>query len=296
MSAEPRMTKNERRELARTQAQALREAQERARKRNIAIGAGVLLLAVAGLIWVVWALIAADPTAEAQGSGMRTDTITLPADVGAPSLTEVETPASANTTGGIPVSSEGVGVAPEGNVTVDVYADFVCPYCGLLEQVNGEDLIDLTAEPGVTVIYHPVAIMDYTMLGSYYPTRVANAAAIVADQDPDNFVAFYQAMFADGVQPAEGTTGLSDEQIASIAQGVGVPAEVTDTFTDTVTFKGHEVRKFAPWVLAATATLPLNPSTDKASTPTMLINGERWSGDFLTAGQLRLAVEATVGE
>ena len=35
-------------------------------------------------------------------------------------------------------------------------------------------------------------------------------------------------------QPAEGTSGRSDAEIADIAKKVGVPAEVAATFTDTV--------------------------------------------------------------
>ena len=87
-------------------------------------------------------------------------------------------------------------------------------------------------EGGVTITYHPVSILDRLSAGSSYSTRAVNATAIVADKSPEHFTAFVTAMYED--QPAEGTSGRSDAEIAQIAQDVGVPAEVTDTFTDTV--------------------------------------------------------------
>lgn len=47
---------------------------------------------------------------------------------------------------------------------------------------------------------------------------------------PDKVWDFHNALYVN--QPREGTEGLSDVQIADIATGVGVPADVADTFTE----------------------------------------------------------------
>ena len=120
----------------------------------------------------------------------------------------------------------------DGDVDLTVYFDFMCPYCGQFDTTNSADMEAMLEEGDVTITYHPVSILDRLSAGSSYSTRAANATAIVADQSPENLTAFITAMYED--QPAEGTSGLSDAEIADIAEGVGVPAAVTATFTDTV--------------------------------------------------------------
>lgn len=233
-----------------------------------------------------------EPTAD-------TNDLILPSDVGTPDLSAVLTPSSADATGGIPVSDDGVGVAGEGDVVVDMYFDFMCPYCGTLDQVNAADLDALVAEGGVTVVYHPVSILDRLSEGTAYSTRAVNAVAVVADLAPEFVPAFVTALLAEGTQPEEGTAGLSDAEIAEIAQQVGVSRAVTDEFTSTADFQGTTLRAFVPWTAAATAVLPANPTTGTAGTPTVLINGEWFGGtadqDWRQPGVLRTAVEAAKG-
>ena len=153
------------------------------------------------------------------------------------------------------------------------------PYCGQFDEVNSADLDAMLEEGDVTITYHPVSILDRLSAGSSHSTRAVNATAIVADQSPEHFTAFVTAMYED--QPAEGTSGRSDAEIAEIAESVGVPAEVTATFTDTVsgTFDTQDEegldgtwRTFAPW--SAAATDQAGTDVPEFSTPTVLINGE----------------------
>ena len=105
----------------------------------------------------------------------------------------------------------------------------MCPYCGQFDTINAADLDTLLADGGVTVTYHPISILDRLAAGQLFSTRAVNATAIVADKSPAHFTDFITAMFEK--QPAEGTSGLSDAEIAEIARAVGVPADVTATFT-----------------------------------------------------------------
>ncbi|MCL2092216.1 MAG: DsbA family protein [Micrococcales bacterium] len=230
---------------------------------------------------------------------LDTSDLVLPSDGGPPEMAAVLTPSVADATGGIPVSAAGVGVAGEGDVVVDLYFDFICPYCGLLDQVNAADLEALVAEGGVTVVYHPVALLDHYSEGTAYSTRAVNAVAVVAEMEPEYVPAFINLLLAEGIQPPEGTPGLSDPQIAQIAQIVGVSSAVTDEFTSTVDFQGTRLRVFVPWTVAATALLPVDPDSGSWGTPTLLVNGEQFGGtpdqDWKQPGSLRAAVEAARG-
>jgi len=294
---DPRPTKAVRRDEARAKAAQMRKEQERKAKRNRILAISGLVVAVIALAGVAYSIVQTNKANEAANSnvtyGQGTDNVV------APTLDEVTAPAPADDTGGIPVSGTGgddVGVAGEDDVDLTIYFDYMCPYCGQFDATNSGDLDAMLEEGDVTITYHPVSILDHLSAGSSYSTRAVNATAIVADQSPENFTAFVTAMYKD--QPAEGTSGRTDAEIAAIAQDVGVPAEVTDTFTDTVdgTFATEDEeglegtwRTFSPWALAATR----QAGTDVPgfSTPTVLINGEPFEG-WTTPGALKAAVDA----
>jgi len=286
MASNDRPTKAQRREEARRKAAELRRKQEREARRNKIIGIGLLVVAVlaigAGIVAVVKhqsdvnknkdkyadAAFTSDTPPNPADSVLRSDTPT-------PSAQQFFRPAAADPTlVGIPISSQGVGTAADGGVTVDVYMDFMCPWCGIFEQSQADAIQAVLAQDDVTVVYHMVTITNASSQGTYYASRAANAASVVADQDPDHFLAFVVAMMAEGTQPKEGTPGLTDEKIAQVAQGVGVPTAVTDQFTATADFQGTQLRTFVPWTAAVTSTFLASYS----STPTILVDGTPWSG------------------
>ncbi|WP_182113062.1 MULTISPECIES: thioredoxin domain-containing protein [unclassified Actinotalea] len=255
----PRPTKAARRDEARAEALRLREEQQRQaqRQRTIVISLLVVgLVVVGGLIWWIMSMAQEDQDF---------------AEVEQP-LAGVSAPAAANDEGGIRVGEDGVARdidVPEDAVVVTVYADFMCPICGQFEQVNGADLDELREAGEVVVEYRPVSILDRFSQGSQFSTRSATALALVADRAPEAFLGFNQALFAS--QPAEGTSGLSDEQIAELAEAAGVPQDVTRTIADGSYMEGED--SFAPWVAAATE----QASRDFApqfGTPTVLVDGE----------------------
>jgi protein-disulfide isomerase len=294
---DPRPTKAVRRDEARAKAAQMRKEQERKAKRNRILAISGLAVAVIALVAVAFTIVNNNKTTKAANADVVYGQDA--ANVVAPALDDVTSPAPANDKGGIPVSgttAADVGVVGEGDVDLTIYFDYMCPYCGDFDEVNADDLDAMLEEGGVTITYHPVSILDRLAAGSSYSTRTVNATAIVADKSPEHFTDFVTALFTN--QPEEGTAGLSDAEIAKIAQDVGVPAEVTDTFTDTVTGTfdtdaetGVEGtwRTFAPWTAATTA----QAGTDlpKFSTPTVLINGQQFT-QWQTPGALKQAVDA----
>lgn len=224
--------KNDKAAKARAEAKAKAQAELRAKERRTTIIiVAVSLVVIAALAGIIYFIVDASKT---------------------PSIGDVATPAGADKTGGILVGSA------DGAHRADVYLDFMCPYCGHFEEINGSVLASSSAAGDLSVYYHPLAFLDHYSAGTKYSTRAANAAAVVADQSPEHFGAFFEAMFAQ--QPEENTPGLTDKQIADIAVSVGVPQEVADTFTD---------GKFNDWVAAASQ----QASIDGVSvTPTFMID------------------------
>lgn len=300
---DPRPTKAQRRDDAREKALQMRKAQERAARRNKIVAAAVLLVVVLGAVAVVWFTIQQSNKAKEQygsvvyGAGAS--------DVVAPALADVTAPSTADDTGAIPVSAAGVGEVGADDVVVTIYFDFMCPYCGQFDAANSADLDALAQTDGVTLKYRPISFLDTQSKNTNYSTRAANAAAIVADKDAENFTAFVTALYEN--QPSEGTAGPTDAEIAEIAEGVGVPATVTATFTDTVegtfTTAGSETeqtgtwRTFSAWVAATTN--QMTADVGRIGTPTVLIDGTVWpsteqQGLLYEPGQLKAAVEAAV--
>jgi protein-disulfide isomerase len=280
-SNEPQ-TKAQRREAARAEALAIREAQAKRDRRNrlITIGALVVgLLALIGVFLAIWipAMNDREQTLDAVAEG---------------NLSEVESPANSNDEGGIPMGAEGAAGTDNGAeaVEVGVYLDYMCPICGDFEETNGASLDALRESGDATVVLHPVSILDRTSQGTQYSTRAAAAAGYVADQAPEAMSEFNTLMFQN--QPAEGTEGLTDQQIADLAEQAGVPADVAEGIAD-----GTAAETFGDWAATATSLVTqdealANPQSGGFGTPTITIDGERWDGNWSDPTALASAVEA----
>ncbi len=197
------------------------------------------------------------------------------------------TPTVALDNGGIPVGTGGVAGQDldASRVQVGVYVDFMCPVCGYFEQINAADLDAVRAAGSADIIYHPIAILDYTSLGTNYSTRAAATAVLVAEESPENFRAFVELLFAN--QPAEGTRGLNDAQLQDLARQAGVPDE------SVAKIPGYP---YSQWVKAATERASIDGVN---GTPSLFINGVTQDSrvnpngvNWQIPGALRAAVEA----
>ncbi|WP_433221546.1 DsbA family protein [Dactylosporangium sp. CS-047395] len=249
---------------ARTASRRTRDARAQAlqrthrRHRYAAIAGGVIIVALLATI----------------GCVLVNATDDAPAAAPAPSSTAVP----AGTTGTSAIVT-GTASAP---VTVTIFLDYLCPYCGRFERANSTELERLVAAGTVRLELHPLAFLDKASSGTRYSTRTANAVATVADQAPGTVLAFNTALFAQ--QPAEGSTGLTDQQIAAVAVGAGVPADVAATFTE---------RRFEHWV--GTSTGSAFNRDGITGTPTVKINGTVFDGDLYSSGPLTTAITAAKG-
>lgn len=162
-------------------------------------------------------------------------------------------------------------------VTVTVYADFMCPYCGQFERANGDYLAEAVRAGTITLDIHPLSFLDAQSGGARYSTRAANALVTLAHADPEVALRFNSLLYAN--QPAEGSSGLTDQQLADFATRAGASADVAASLSR---------ETYTSWV---------EQSTQQAfgsgikQTPTVKIDGTEFTGDLYTAGPLKAAVE-----
>jgi protein-disulfide isomerase len=107
-----------------------------------------------------------------------------------------------------------VGTGP---VDVDAYIDFQCPFCKQFE-LGSRDAVDkLLDRQMIRFIRHPMNFLD-AVSTSHYSTRAAAAAA--AASDAKRFHEYAHALFE--YQPPEGGPGLTDDQLITLGQDIGV--------------------------------------------------------------------------
>ena len=271
----PQSPKADRREAARAQALKLQQEQLRREKRTrITILASV----VAGLIVVGLVAFFILQSQEDDFEGAQS----IPADVAQP--------ATANTEGGVTFGVDGVAGTTSGDdaVNVDVYLDYMCPICGQFEDTNQQALDELREAGDITLTVHAISILDRVSQGSAYSTRSAQAFAFIADRAPEQALDFNAALFAQ--QPAEGTAGLTDDQLVSIAESVGVPTDVAAQIPD-LTFKQFVQAK----TQVALADPDLKNAQGSFGTPTILIDGAPITSNWTVPGNLTAEIQAAKG-
>ena len=273
VTKEPQPSKADRRDAARAQALKLQQEQIRREKRTRNVIIASVLAGVLIVVGVGYGIM------KSGGPTVSSGITEFPAGLNVPSV--------ADDTGGISFGETGVAGTTSGDaaVDVDVYLDYMCPICGVFEQVNGADLDELRANGDITLTVHPVSILDAQSQGTSYSTRAAQAFAYIAENAPDKALAFNEAMFAQ--QPKEGTAGLSNDQIAEIATSVGVPDDVV---------QGIAAGTYNKFIEALTEIAFNNKEVLNANgnfgTPTILINGKRMTSDWSQPGALSAEIAA----
>lgn len=165
--------------------------------------------------------------------------------------------------------------AGTGAKKVDIWFDAMCPYCGEFERTNGATLAKAVKDDSITVRLHPITFLDANSNGTGYSTRAAAALTCVAVHDPHAVLDYYQALFAD--QPEEGSSGLTDDQLAKRATDLGI-ADISGCLKRSGAYQA--------WAQANTAHSQSGPIVVDGrkvldaitGTPTVLVNGKQYPG------------------
>ncbi|XAS68397.1 DsbA family protein [Micrococcaceae bacterium Sec5.7] len=269
---EVRKSKAERTAEAREKAREIREAQLKKDKRNkLLIGWGIVVAVVA--ILAIVALVVTSslknnaPIAD-QGStpanGNVNGGVTLLANTEVaksdPATVNVADLPSAPATAPAEVVAPGAAAEAGKPVKVVLYIDFICPVCKDFETKYNETMTKLRNEGKISVEYRPLGFLD-SRSTTNYSSRAANAAACVVNESPEKYSDFVNALF--DKQPAEGSAGLSDNELKKMATDVG--AKNTDTCVDEKTYR--------PYVKYATQQASVVGVT---GTPTVFVEGKQW--------------------
>jgi protein-disulfide isomerase len=104
-----------------------------------------------------------------------------------------------------------------GPATVDLFIDFLCPFCRQFEESSSAALDTIAAAGMGSLVYHPLGFLD-RLSTTRYSSRAASASGCAADRR--RFLEYKNALFAN--QPEEGGPGLSDEQLAQLGLAIGL--------------------------------------------------------------------------
>ena len=234
------MSKQASRESAAARAAAVRAEQDRAeRRRNLlivgAVVAAILAIVVGGFLFQSMR----DTTGEADNAPTGTVSTATAGDVAVAAADRY-----------------GLGVGnPDAKVKVEIFEDFLCPFCAQFESASREQLREDVEAGKAYLVYRPISFLND------YSVRAQNAFAVVLNKSgPDVALKLHDLLFEN--QPSETGKMPSDQWLIEQAVAAGAKAaDVTD---------GIENLAYKQWVIN---------STDEASkrlvtgTPTIFVNG-----------------------
>ncbi|WP_144764193.1 thioredoxin domain-containing protein [Curtobacterium sp. 9128] len=264
-------SKKARRNAARERAAAQRAKDKARRRRNKTLTISGIIVGALAVVAVVVLVIANSVQPAGPGpKNMASDGIVLHGQNG--KIVPV-------TTKGIPDGGKPTATKQDDSVAnITVYEDYMCPICNQFETGNMAQIKKWVENGSATLEVHPFNLLDRSSLGSKYSTRSAAAAACVANYDPDAFLDYNSALYEN--QPSEGTRGLTNDKLASIAKSVGATNDnVASCITD---------QKFAGWVADATNRVLTQPLANSdipklTGTPTVIVNGKQYNAQGTSA-------------
>lgn len=109
----------------------------------------------------------------------------------------------------------------DAKATIDVYEDFLCPFCQRFEEANHSAIEQKLNDGSLRVRYHIVTILNQKSDPPGYSLDAANAALCAADGG--QFPGFYRSLFAK--QPEEGARGYDKSQLAGLGTALGVTGD-----------------------------------------------------------------------
>ncbi|GAB3565347.1 thioredoxin domain-containing protein [Amycolatopsis endophytica] len=147
----------------------------------------------------------------------------------------------------------------DAKVKLDIWADFLCPYCGQLQQQSGKQIEEQIQAGTVQVTYHMIPLLVNQSDPAGYSLASANAALCAADQG--KFTPYHDSLFAS--QPEEGKRGYDNAQLIKLGQDLGITAPEFATCVNGGTYDQQ--------LNAALAEVENDPNFK--GTPTVLHNG-----------------------
>ena len=160
-----------------------------------------------------------------------------------------------------------------GAKTVDLYFDPLCPYCQEFELTNGATLAGAVTDGSISFRLHPLTFLDPSSNGTAYSSRAAAALTCVAESTPGSTLDYLAALYKD--QPKEGSDGLPDKKLVSMATALGVPDISPCLATGANQAWAQSITQHA-----LTGPIKNADITQIKGTPTVLVNGISYGGSI----------------
>ncbi|WEO75692.1 DUF4190 domain-containing protein [Cryobacterium sp. SO2] len=157
----------------------------------------------------------------------------------------------------------------KGSILVDLYVDPMCPYCGQFEIANGDTLAALVDTDSITLRLHSLTFLDQASQGTAYSSRASAALTCEAAINPDSTLDYLAALYAN--QPAEGTSGLTDDELVALSSG-------DDSIADCVTDGEYVAWSQQNTDDALTGPIEGADISSIQGTPTVLVDGSQYLG------------------
>jgi len=150
------------------------------------------------------------------------------------------------------------------NKWLDVFFDYSCPHCAEFDSLHTDEISKLLDNGEATLVLHPCKI-----LGQDWTDLAMNAMGLVIDKDPDNALAFHNAVFEEylSIAQKQDPSRLTVETLVAVGEKAGVSGEVTTQFKDTITSRAYDA-----WTKLGTETFQ---NLGFKGTPTILVRGEQ---------------------
>ena len=198
-----------------------------------------------------------------------------------PSSTATSGSSGSATTGSGPkvalADKYGVGVGdPGAPVKVEVFEDFLCPFCRQFEAASHNDLRQAAADGKAYVVYRPIAFLNE------YSTRSLNAFGVVLDTSGGTVALKFHDLLYEN-QPDEGGAMPDNDWLIDKAVEAGAKEDAIRP--------GIEKLAFKQWMI--------NGNDDASrrgvnSTPTVFVNGDQVTGSSIDdlAAQVQARIDS----
>ncbi|MGW2661433.1 DsbA family protein [Nocardia tengchongensis] len=213
--------------------------------------------ALAGLAVVVVAVIVAAVVLWNRGGGdeVRNDGYGPPHD---PAVT-----VALDSDGAIVLGKPGV------SKTIDLFEDPLCPACGQLETIYGQEIAQAVDTGKIAVRYRLVNFLDSRSGSKDYSTRAIAANECVAQGGDGPVYGKFHSLLFTTKQPSEGGSDHSNDELAAIAKEAGAGDDVAKCIT-------HRDRADTARAHAEASLKALNEAlNNRAATPSVFIDGKK---------------------
>ncbi|WP_216389197.1 DsbA family protein [Arcanobacterium phocae] len=246
-----RLTKEERRQVAREKARLLQEMEAKRAKRNKIVTIVVAVLALVLVSFAIWQIVSKDP-GQAKELGSYSGSVR---EVKADNVSD---------DGGVLFDQSGSATATEsGKPVIGLWSDYMCPGCEHFEGNYGKLMADHSAAGDLQFKFYRV-----NTLGTDFSTKGATAFYYVAQYAPEKLWAFNKALMDYGMKIHAQSVGPnpSASDIADIAKSVGVPDDVVNDLPASIVDE--------KWQGLVAKTVEKFRANEYTGTPTLTVNGK----------------------